>query len=329
MRRFLEPRSSVFRVDLLGNYEGIRQVLDTTYVNFVPSPALQQGIYNGTKYSVNPASGAMLALYPLPNAGLLNQNVGYYNYVGAQTSPENFFITRIDYNISAKDSFFGRYQFDFGSRTNYTGLGLWPTSDVTHNQFLTLGERHIFSPNVVNQFYSSFSRPVTTEAQPTEHDALQIFTPHREDVYVNMPGGLSPLGASFVNPFRYVQNKFTDRDDVSWIKGSHTISFGGTFRREQLNPYAYTYWNGFYIFTSLPNFFSGNPLSFTGAPNGGTDTARSERTITVSPSSMCSNTPTSASRAQACSPRDPSLRIIRPPRSRRQARSLRLWAPAV
>ena len=33
----------------------------------------------------------------------------------------------------------------------------------------------------------------------------------------------------------------------------------------------------------MPNFFSGNPLEFTGAPNGGTDTARSERTISVNP----------------------------------------------
>jgi outer membrane receptor protein involved in Fe transport len=266
-----------------GNYEGIQQVLDTTYVNFVPSQALHQGIISGQQYPVNPASAAMLALYPLPNAGLINPNVGTYNYVGAQTSPENFFITKVDYNISAKDSLFGRYQFDFGSRTTYTGLGLWPDFDVTHNQFLTIGERHIFSPNVVNQFYSSFSRPVTTESQPTQHAALQIFTPAREDVYVAMPNGLSPLGASFINPFRYVQNKFTERDDLTWIKGSHTISFGGSFRREQLNPYAYTYWNGFYIFTSLPTFLSGNPFEFTGAPNGGTDTARSERTISLNP----------------------------------------------
>ena len=49
------------------NYEGIRQVLDTTYVNFVPSATLRQGIYNGTQYTVNPASAAMLSLYPLPN----------------------------------------------------------------------------------------------------------------------------------------------------------------------------------------------------------------------------------------------------------------------
>ena len=82
---------------------------------------------------------------------------------------------------------------------------------MTHNQFLTVGERHIFSPTLINQFYSSFSRPVTSESQPTQHAALQIFNPSREDVYVSMPNGITALGASFVNPFQYTQNKFTQK----------------------------------------------------------------------------------------------------------------------
>lgn len=210
------------------NYEGIRQVLDTTYVNFVPSATLRQGIYNGTQYSVNPASLAMLLLYPQAN-GPYNANVGIYKFVGPQITPEDFGVARIDYNISDKDSLFGRYQADFGTRTTYGGLGLWPTYDLTHNQFLTIGEHHIFSPTLINEFDASYSRPVTNEVQPTEHAPLQIFTPAREDVYVSLPSGLTPLGASFINPFQYIQNKFTERDDLKWIRGSHTISMGATF----------------------------------------------------------------------------------------------------
>ncbi|HLK48817.1 MAG TPA: carboxypeptidase-like regulatory domain-containing protein, partial [Bryobacteraceae bacterium] len=162
------------------NYEGIQQVLDTTYPNFVPSAAVHQGIVSGQQYQVNPASAAMLALYPLPNGPSISPDVGLYNYVGAQRSPENFGLARVDWNISTKDSLFGRWQIDYGSRTNYTGLGLWPTFDVTHNNFLTVGERHIFSPNVTNQFTSSFSRPITGETQPTQHAALELFTPARQ-----------------------------------------------------------------------------------------------------------------------------------------------------
>ncbi len=272
------------------NYEGIRQVLDTTYVNYVPTQSLRQGIYSAagstctatSPCSINAASAAMLALYPLPNQSF-NANVGIYNFVGPQITPEDFGVARIDYNISDKDSLFGRYQADFGTRTTTAGLGLWPTDDLTHNQFLTIGEHHIFSPTLVNEFDASFSRPVTSEAQPAEHAALQLFTPAREDAYISLPLGLTPLGASFINPFQYVENKFTERDDLKWIRGSHTISIGGTFRREQLNVYAYTYWNGFYIFSSMPSFYAGNPFSFTGAPNGGTDTQRAARDIRITP----------------------------------------------
>jgi hypothetical protein len=211
------------------NYEGIQQVLDTTYVNYVPTATLRQGVYNGTQYTVNPASAAMLALYPLPNAPYNNANIGIYNFVGAQVTPENFGVARIDYNISQNDSFFARYQADFGTRTTNAGLGLWPTYDLTHNQFLTVGEHHTFSPTLLNEFYASYSRPVTNEDQPTQHEALQIFTPNREDVYVSLPLGLTPLGASFINPFQYIQNKFTERDDVTWIRGAHTSEWACRF----------------------------------------------------------------------------------------------------
>jgi len=271
------------------NYEGIQQVLDTTNVNFVPSANVHQGIVSNTSCTaatpcaINPASKAMLDLYPLPNGASISPDVGIYNYVGAQQSPENFGLSRVDWTISTKDALFARWQIDYGTRTTYGGWGLWPTFDVTHNNFVTVGERHIFSPNVTNQFTSSYSRPITGETQPTQHSALEIFTPARQDAYVALPNGLTPLGSSFINPFNYLQNKFTEKDDLTWIKGSHTISVGLAFRREQLNPFAYTYWNGFYAFSSLPNFFAGNPVSFTGAPNGGTNTYRAERLISLEP----------------------------------------------
>ncbi|HTA43860.1 MAG TPA: TonB-dependent receptor [Bryobacteraceae bacterium] len=277
------------KVFFFANYEGIQQVLDTTNVNDVPSAAVHQGIVNNTACTsaspcaINPASAAMLSLFPLPNGPMLNPDVGIYNFVGSQNSPENFGVTRIDWNISTKDAMFGRYEIDYGNRTTFGGLGLWPTYDITHNNFLTLGERHIFSPAMVNQFTVSYSRPVTSETQPAEHSALQLFTPGREDAFVAFPEGISALGAAFINPFQYLQNKFTEKDDLTWTKGSHTLHIGGMFQRQQLNPTAYTYWNGFYLFLSLPSFYAGNPFSFTGAPNGGTNAYRAERYIAVQP----------------------------------------------
>ena len=273
------------KVFFFANYEGIRQYLATTYVNYVPTGNFVKDNCSPPACVVSPASAAMLALYPAPNGGLFNGNpdIGIYNFVGAQTTPEDFGVVRVDWNISDKDAMFGRYEIDFGNRTTNAGLGLWPLDDTTHNQFLTLGERHIFSPSLINQFTASYSRPWTSETQPAEHQALQIFTPAREDAYVAVPN-LTPLGASFVNPFRYLQNKFTEKDDLTWIKGSHTLHIGGMFQRQQLNPYVLVFWNGFYIFTGGDqSFLSGNPFLFEGAPNGGTNSYRAERYDAVQP----------------------------------------------
>ncbi len=273
------------KIFFFANYEGIRQYLATTYVNYVPTGNFVKDNCSPPACTVSPASLAMLALYPAANGGLFNGNpdIGIYNFVGAQTTPEDFGVARIDWNISDKDAFFARYEADFGSRTTNAGLGLWPLYDNTHNQFFTMGERHIFSPNLINQFTASFSRPWTSESQPAEHAALQIFTPAREDAYVAVPN-LTPLGAGFVNPFRYLQNKFTEKDDLTWTKGSHTIKIGGMFQRQQLDPYVLVFWNGFYIFLGGDqSFLSGNPFLFEGAPNGGTNSYRSERYDVVQP----------------------------------------------
>jgi hypothetical protein len=269
------------KVFFFANYEGIQQVLDSTYVNDVPSANFVKDNCSAPCV-VNPASQAILDLYPKPNGPALTPDISIYNFVGAQRSPENFFVGRVDWTISDKDAFFGRYQIDFGQRTTNTGLGLWPLYDVTHNQFLTLGERHIFSPTLINQFTASYSRPWTSESQPAEHQPLQIFTPAREDVYIGVPNATA-IGAGFVNPFKYLQNKFTEKDDLTWTKGSHTLHIGGMFQRQQLNPYVQVFWNGFYIILSDQAFLQGRPFLFIGAPNGGTNSYRAERYDAVQP----------------------------------------------
>jgi outer membrane receptor protein involved in Fe transport len=275
------------------NFEGIEQILDTTNPAFVPSAAMHQGIvYNGTNTptttAINPAAAAMLSMYPLPTTPTSNPDVGLINIIGTQASPESFGLGRVDWNISDKDSLFVRYEGDFGNRTTFGGpnsLDYWPTLDQTHNQFFTIGERHIFSPNLISQFTTSYSRPITGEVQPSDapNNSLSLFTPTREDATISLPDGMAGLGAAFINPFNYLQNKFTNSENIDWIHGSHDIKFGLWERREDDNPYAYTFWNGWYLFASTLNFLQGNPLLFEGAPNGGTDANRYERTLSLEP----------------------------------------------
>jgi len=240
------------------NYEGLRQHLDQTFTALVPTVA--------ARASAVPAVQSLVNLYPLPTTDLGN-GIGSLITVGGQTANENYYLARFDYNLSEKDTFFGRYVHDYGSLVSTTAIPLWPTLDLSRNQYFVLNERHIFTPRLVNSFSASFTRPDTSETQPNTYAPLQQAFPGRQDVTISVTG-LSPLGANFVNPFRFLQNKFTYSDDVIWTVGNHTVKFGARVRRQQINSFSYTYWNGNYTFSGLSDLLAARPSFFTGARDG-------------------------------------------------------------
>jgi hypothetical protein len=254
------------------NYEGIRQALGQSTPVFVPSASVRA--------SAVPSVQPIIALYPLPTTDFGN-GTGTVTEVANQTAHENYVLARFDYNLSAKDSFFVRYLHDYADLINPSAIPLWPVYDNTKNQFSTIQERHIFSPQVLNAFSFDFSRPVTTESEPETTPALQLFK-GRQDATISVTG-LTSLGANFVNPFRFLQNKFTLSDDVLWTKNSHSIKIGMSFRRQQINSFSYTYWNGNYNFTGLQGLLNGTPVLFTGAPDGQAYGNRDIRDIALTP----------------------------------------------
>jgi len=283
------------------NYEGLRQHLDQAAVANVPDGNARQGILpcaaipaaDQLNYSsCNGTAGAtatipmtqrikdILALYPTATS-LTSNGAGRVTTIGGQTASENYFLGRFDYNIGTKDTLFGRYISDRGSLVSVGAVPLWPTDDGSKNHYFTIQERHVFSPTLINSFSASFTRPNTTEQQPNTFAPLQVF-PGRQDVTLSVTG-LSPLGANFVNPFRFLQNKFTFSDDVIWNKGNHTIKFGARVRRQRINSFSYTYWNGNYTFNSLYDLMIGRPFIFTGAKDGEAYGNRDFRDITFAP----------------------------------------------
>ncbi len=254
------------------NYEGLRQSLGTSTPVFVPTA--------DSRATAVPVVQPILALYPLPTRDLGN-GTGTVTEVASQVAHENYVLARFDYTISQKDSFFFRYVSDKADQVVPSAIPLWPVDDNNHNQFSTLQERHLFSPTLLNQFSFSFSRPLETETEPENTPVLQLFA-GRQDATISVTG-LTPLGANFVNPFRFLQNKFTTSDDVLWTKGSHSLKFGVSFRRQQINAFSYTYWNGNYNFTGLQALLNATPILFTGAPDGQAYGNRDLRDIALTP----------------------------------------------
>ncbi len=277
------------------NYEGIRQLLGGTSLVNVPDANARQGLVpcsiatgytcgaNGlAQVPINPNIAKLLQLYPTATAPLGN-GIGTTTTVANQIIHEDYVIARGDYNISDKDTLFVRYISDLANAIFPTAIPLWPVNDHNHNTFATIQERHTFTPTLLNHFSFSFSRPLETESEPfiAPGNILEPF-PTRQDVFISVTG-LSPLGANITNPFRFLENKFTEEEDLLWTKGSHNFHFGMHVRRHQINGYSYTYWNGQYTFPSLVAFLTGQPSSVVIAPPGLDYGNRDFRDISLKP----------------------------------------------
>ncbi|HEX4276335.1 MAG TPA: carboxypeptidase regulatory-like domain-containing protein [Bryobacteraceae bacterium] len=276
------------------DYEGIRQLLGGSSLITVPDSNARNGLVpcnlattaactNGlANVGVSPKVTPLLGLFPAATTELGN-GLGQTTTVANQVIHEDYVLARVDYTLSEKDTVFFRYVSDVAQATFPSAIPLWPVNDHNHNQFSTLQERHIFSPTLINQFSFSFSRPLETETEPF-NAAGNILNPFggRQDVTIATTG-LTSLGANITNPFRFLENKFTEEENLLWTKGSHNIKIGVHVRRHQINAYSYTYWNGQYTFPSLVALLTAQPTLFTGAQDGQDYGNRDFRDISLKP----------------------------------------------
>jgi hypothetical protein len=200
---------------------------------------------------------------------------GYYSTTVAATqrASEDYGLGRIDYTLSSTDSIFGRYVLDraynllpltglFGSNLPY-----WPEVDHTKNQFFTAEERHIFSSNVVNNarlvFTRTYESSFSNSTLPAAQDPLN-FNPSRfpETAFVSpqflFVGG---IGSNQFVSDAIAQTSIGAGDDVSWIHGAHTITFGADILRVQSNVNAPFEFGGSYTFLTLQSFLQGVPFN--------------------------------------------------------------------
>ena len=137
------------------NYEGLRQAQSQTAVAFVPDTDIHRGILPGlsSPIAIHPSIRPILDLYPLPNGSNFGGGVGEYRNAADSLAHENYFLGRVDWAMSSRDSIFARYVSDRGDSVRSFGgsaIPLWPEQDQTANQYFTLQARRIISPSFIN-----------------------------------------------------------------------------------------------------------------------------------------------------------------------------------
>ncbi len=255
---------------IFGNYEGFRQAWTLTKVAVVPDAQARKGVLpSGPVPGLNPAVLPYFALWPAPNGPSLGGGTAYSYNTTPNPVREDFGIVRVDRTFSEKDTFNAAYTIDDGDNV---GTGQNPFSLVTNlekAQVVSLGEVHVFSPNMVNNFTAGFSRvwyryfysvsisPPGVEPYVAGRPPGQISIGGTQGNTSITPAGSGPnTGHDQLN----VDNMFTYQDQVRITKGIHSIAFGAWWERLQSNDLSGSY--GQTNFTDLTSFLQGKPSLF-------------------------------------------------------------------
>jgi len=213
----------------------------------------------------------LLKPYPLPNTS----GPGF-NYV-TQTiasNPQEEQILRIDYNLSEKTQTFFRWirdLFDSTDTSNGSALGIVGNTNRRHGTALSLNVSRTFSPTLVNVFNFSLTGNRINNFPVTDNfrwDGLglsypKLFPSNRfqagPDVSIQGFTGYG-IGANLQN-FQWL---FVWRDDLTWVKGNHSMKFGVWIERFRKNANVLQGAprdNGTVSFSRTSGITTGNPIA--------------------------------------------------------------------
>lgn len=257
------------------DYEGLRESKGGTEVDTVPSIAARSGNLSSGAVAVDPAIAKfMQAFYPLPNGQLLNGgDLGTLTVPIQRLNLENFFTTRLDHNISSKDTLHGTFLYDNTNLTIPDEFNTKLQSFIVGRKVFTAEETHTFTPQFLNSVRFGFARtPANVGAtlvavNPAAKDSSLGSIPGRNAADIKGFGGVTEftggLGAPSNYNFHY--NSIQAYDDAVFATGKHSLKFGFAVERIRDNVTAVTDGNGVYSFGSLKNFLLNKPTNFKGA----------------------------------------------------------------
>ncbi len=244
------------RTFFMANYEGLRTRRAATLYRSVPTNEQREGQFSNAIFdpqTLNTANNtrqqfagnviprsrfglmgvSSLKYFPTPNTPLS----GGFNYVtpASTISDGDQFHGRIDHQIGTNDLLFGRYSFSKGNSVSPGGLPLTGGLQNSKANNLTVQESHTFSPAMVNQFRLAWTYfkdlgqfPLADRNLAAEEFGLLNLTP--ASTAYGLPqitvAGLSTIGANAFQPSGPRENLFHLSDDVSWIRGRHSMKFG-------------------------------------------------------------------------------------------------------
>jgi hypothetical protein len=233
---------------------------------------------------VNSIGGSLLNLYPLPNA---NNAAAGFNFVSEpiRTLYETKFDIRVDHNLTANDTLFGRFSYDDadsfvpgGFSGGFAEANAFGSNQgiINHARNVAIGETHVFSATTVNQASFGYNRIfdyITSQGTGSCASAklgipganlgcsglgsTATCTPGAYScglVSTLLVGGYWSLGDRGYTPFQGGTNIFTFDDSLDLIRRKHDFKVGIDIRANQMNVGTEAFQDGFWIPGAIGTF---------------------------------------------------------------------------
>jgi hypothetical protein len=208
-------------------------------VNAVPATSTGGG-------SIDPLAQKLANLYPNPNVF----NTAGINYLAnpVESESRNNFDVRVDQRITDKDFTFYRFSYEDQPSTipgTFPGIadggGFFSGSEDDSYRSVAASWTHYFNPTLINEFRIGYNRINSHRFQFNFDQDISAQVGFPGVPFTPIIGGLpqltfsdvAQLGSPTFLPSRELQNTYVLDENLTWVKGQHTLKFGTEIRREE------------------------------------------------------------------------------------------------
>jgi hypothetical protein len=206
---------------------------------------------------INAISQKLLEFYPEPTSGGLANN--YLSFRDRQIDKYQY-TQRMDLVQSSASSWMGRYSYGREAEV-FPALKLNGTKLNTRVHQVALGNTWTVSSSVVNEFrfgynyfYNTFGRELAGERDVIKELGIPGISLNPPEAW-GIPNigitGFSGFGDSTEGPYTPRNKAFEFTDNVSWIRGRHSLKAGGGVRYDMYNQVGNQFARGNFAFQNI------------------------------------------------------------------------------
>jgi len=223
-------------------------------ITFLPAQTCAGALQSGL--TVSPVTGLTPVQNGLNNF-LINQfetNGGLFNY----STREYLASGRLDHHFNDSNQVSLDYRY---------GRDLEESPDVQSLTGFSAGSStHTYDSTMLGSWYHEFSPTAQNEAHiQWDYESFNVIPNEPGEVGLQIPGFANNLGTNIFLPSLTILRRYEFADNITLIRGKHTMKFGGTELLRGNHTESHTFFPGRFVFGSLPGLI----LSPCFAPSSG------------------------------------------------------------